>query len=150
MLVEGNLIYFKPFYFENGQSKNKYFLVLKQIFKEDEGVEFVLASLPSSKDYVPSDYEDQSGCIEIPERHINCYVFDPELTVTKCETFSFPLKTFIYGEYLNDYTSEHFEDYEEEGLDYDIIGVVKEDIFNDIITCLKNSAKVKNRYKKLL
>lgn len=49
MLSEGNIIYFSPFYFKNGNtSKNKYFLVLKYIEND-----IVIASLPTRKDSVP-------------------------------------------------------------------------------------------------
>lgn len=35
----------------------------------------VLASLPTSKGHVPSDVEMKEGCIELPDRQVNVYVF---------------------------------------------------------------------------
>ena len=49
MYKQGQILYFEPFYFLNGNtSKNKYFIVLKQV----EG-KIIVASLPTSKDFVP-------------------------------------------------------------------------------------------------
>lgn len=53
MFEEGNLLLFHPFLFKNGApSKDKFFLVLE---KTDD--DLLLASLPTSKDHVPSDVE---------------------------------------------------------------------------------------------
>lgn len=55
MFEEGNILYFNPFYFENGnQPKPKYFLVLK--LTEDKAV---LASLPTSHDHIPSSKQKE-------------------------------------------------------------------------------------------
>lgn len=52
MFETGNLLLFKPFLFKNGAlPKNKFMVVLG---KDADG-SMVLASLPTSKDYVPSD-----------------------------------------------------------------------------------------------
>ena len=51
MIEEGTLLYFNPFEFKNGATpKAKYFIVLAN---SDEG--FMVASLPTSKDFIPSD-----------------------------------------------------------------------------------------------
>lgn len=51
MFKEGNLLKFKPFIFKNGACpKDKYFLVLKEMENT-----MILASLPTSKDHVPTD-----------------------------------------------------------------------------------------------
>ena len=51
MFKEGNILYFNPFYFENGNTpKPKYFLVLKEV----DG-QLLLASLPTSHDHIPSN-----------------------------------------------------------------------------------------------
>lgn len=48
MFKEGNILYFNPFYFENGNTpKPKYFLVLKEV----DG-QLVLASLPTLHDHM--------------------------------------------------------------------------------------------------
>jgi hypothetical protein len=52
MFEEGNLLLFRPFIFKNGATpKDKFFLVLG---KDIQGG-LLLASLPTSKDHVPSD-----------------------------------------------------------------------------------------------
>ena len=57
MFEEGNLLLFHPFVFKNGAaSKDKFFLVL-----ENMDGELLLASLPTSKDHVPSDIELKHG-----------------------------------------------------------------------------------------
>ncbi len=49
MLTQRNILYFKPFYFKNGNAaKNKYFVVLSS-----QNDNTVLATLPTSKDHVP-------------------------------------------------------------------------------------------------
>lgn len=70
MFEEGNLLFFRPFLFKNGaESQDKFFLVLKKL----EG-DILLASLPTSKDHVPSDLEVKHGCLNIPERMFNVFV----------------------------------------------------------------------------
>ena len=60
MFKEGNILYFDPFYFDNGNTpKPKYFLVLKEV-----GGQLVLASLPTSHDHIPSNKEKVHGCID--------------------------------------------------------------------------------------
>jgi hypothetical protein len=50
---EGNIIYFDPFYFKNGNTaKPKYFVVLKNFNKNS-----ILASLPTRKDTIPNIYK---------------------------------------------------------------------------------------------
>ena len=59
MFEEGNLLFFRPFLFKNGaESQDKFFLVLKKL----DG-DILLASLPTSKDHVPSDLEVKHGCL---------------------------------------------------------------------------------------
>lgn len=54
MFEEGSLLLFRPFIFKNGVTpKDKFFLVLG---KDIQGG-LLLASLPTSKDHVPSDVE---------------------------------------------------------------------------------------------
>lgn len=62
-LSEADILYFEPFYFKNGNiSKNKYFVVLKCFATSN-----LLASLPTSKDFVPARNMKPEGCIELPE-----------------------------------------------------------------------------------
>ena len=58
MFEEGNLLYFDPFLFKNGATpKPKFFIVLKN----DINDEVILATLPTSKDHIPSDVAITSG-----------------------------------------------------------------------------------------
>ena len=69
MFKEGNILYFNPFYFDNGNTpKPKYFLVLKEF----DG-QLVLASLPTSHDHIPSNMEKVHGCIDDSTINFNCY-----------------------------------------------------------------------------
>lgn len=71
MFEEGNILYFNPFYFENGNKpKPKYFLILKSM--EDN---LIIASLPTSHDHVPNSMEKKHGCIDDYTINFNCYYF---------------------------------------------------------------------------
>ena len=68
MFEEGNLLFFRPFLFKNGaESQDKFFLVLKKL----EG-DILLASLPTSKDHVPSDLEVKHGMLEHTGTDVQC------------------------------------------------------------------------------
>jgi len=150
MFEERDLLYFDPFKFENGTSKPKYFLVLKNI----DGVS-ILASLPTSKDHVPGDLELRSGCFEIPERRINIYVFlagtDVAVNSDSGEHFSFEKNTFIYGANIDSFPIESFIEQEsKKETTITMKGKLKQEIFDDLVNCLKKSFLVKNKFKKLL
>ena len=108
MFEEGNLLLFHPFLFKNGATpKDKFFLVLGNV----EG-ELLLASLPTSKDHVPSDVEVKHGCIDLPERDVNIFVFvaGEEIVLKQDgEYFSFSKNTFVYGANLDINSSLKFE-----------------------------------------
>lgn len=146
MFVAGTIIYFTPFYFKNGAaSKPKYFIVLKEM--DDE---FILASLPSSKIYLPHRIPENHGCIEVPEGCINCYLFEAGHVICT-NGFAFPRLTAIYGQQLDHYEkSKIHENYPLEGLDYEIIGQLMPTELENVLDCLRNSASVKRRYKKIL
>ena len=93
MFETGNLLYFNPFIFpDGGDPKPKFFIVLGEV---DETV--LLASLPTSKDHIPSDVEVSSGCLEIAERMVNAYIFMANEVVTE-DGFFFEKNTFVYGD----------------------------------------------------
>ena len=108
MFEEGNLLLFRPFLFKNGATpKDKFFVVLKEL----EG-NILLASLPTSKDHVPSDMEVRHGCLNIAERFINVFIFlSGEEIVSKDDgsRFAFNKNTFIYGADLDIYPTSRFE-----------------------------------------
>ncbi len=145
MFEEGELLYFEPFIFpDGGTPKNKYFVVLKEM-KDD----FLLASLPTSKDHVPSDVTFEKGCLEIPERNVNVYVFKAQEPVTS--SFSFPLPTFIYGALLRKYPRQSSSNQISSGEStVKSLGHINETLFSELIDCLRHSAMVKGKYRKLL
>lgn len=146
MYTPGKLIYFNPFYFKNGDpERRKYFLVLKLI---DSKV--VIASLPSSKIYLPSTVPFNHGCLEMPDSGINCYLFEANKVITK-NGWSFDLNTILYGTHLDDYEiSTLTQTYVIEGVDYEIVGELTDAELKKIIDCFTNSSLVKRKYRKLL
>lgn len=140
-MIEGTLLYFDPFVFKNGAApKPKYFIVLANT---DNGV--VLASLPTSKDHVPSDVLVVRGAVSIPERGVNAYVFEAGDLVT--DHFAFPRRTFVYGEQVDDYREE---DLMNMGSCIQNLGVLKPEILADLKLCLKQAANIKRKYIKWL
>lgn len=146
MFEQGNIIYFDPFYFKNGNlAKSKYFIVLK-VFEGKS----ILASLPSSKDFVPQTHETQMGCVELPESNFNCFVIAPNAQITT-NGKGFQFKTHLYGHQLDTYETKLMNEiYPVEGLNYEVWGKMTQTVFNEIINCFKNSKTVKRKYKALL
>jgi hypothetical protein len=143
---EGDILYFDPFYFKYGNSsKPKYFIILKIT-----GETSVIASLPSSKDFLPANIVKKHGCVEIPEACFNCYVFESGCLVTT-NGWSFPLDTYVYGQQIDEYEISILKDiYPVEGLDFKIIGNLTSKEFSLLKACFINSANVKRKYKKML
>ena len=146
MFTERTIIYFTPFYFKNGnRAKNKYFVVLKNI----EG-KSILASLPTSKDYIPEKLVVEQGCIESESSNFNCFVLSPSTEITE-DGKHFSMYTYLYGHQLDDYATDVLTElYPNETVDYQIWGEMKVSLFNELIDCLKNSKSVKKKYKKVL
>ncbi len=150
MFEEGNLLLFRPFVFKNGAlPKDKFFLVLGNM----DG-DLLLASLPTSKDHVPSDIEVKHGCLDLAERFVNVFVFmsGEEIAVRETgEVFSFSKNTFVYGANLDVYNASQLELQERLAqTSIELIGVVKEDVLAELKDCLANSKMVKNKYRKIL
>jgi hypothetical protein len=146
MYKEGNILYFTPFYFKNGNiAKPKYFVVLKLVDGKT-----ILASLPTRRDSVPTINAIKSGCVEIPEINLNCFVFAPDEPVTLCNK-CFDFTTYIYGCQLDSYEIEILRDlYRIEGVDYEIFGEMKPELFMHLIRCLKKSKAVKKKFIRIL
>lgn len=145
MYNEGAIIYFTPFIFSNGTSKEKFFVVLKNI-----GNTYILASLPTKQDHIPSENINQRGCIEIPEYSFNCFLIPKTEIVTECGK-KFKLQTHLYGEEIINRTMAELEStYMIEGINYQIWGQMKKELFDELITCFKNANNVKRKYKKIL
>ena len=144
MFEEGNLLFFRPFLFKNGaESQDKFFLVLKKL----DG-DILLASLPTSKDHVPSDLEVKHGCLNIPERMFNVFVLLSGENVAVREDgtfFAFKKNTFIYGANLDVYPVERMAQ-----TTIEKIGTLDEAVFTEIVACLSESKMVKNKYRRIL
>lgn len=143
---EGSILYFDPFIFpDGGTPKPKYFLVLKVL---DDVC--LLASLPTSKDFVPSTIEKIHGCIERPDISFNCYYFDPNVVI--CDNgFAFPIETYVYGYRLQTFRLDSL--LLQELTDETVIeecGILIEDEYSAIIRCLSLSPAAKRSYRKLL
>lgn len=150
MFDEGTLLLFHPFMFKNGATpKDKFFLVLGNV----EG-KLLLASLPTSQDHVPSDVEVTHGCIDLPERYVNVFVFiaGEEIVLRKSgERFSFSKNTFVYGANLDMYSISQLELHERMSqTNIELIGNLDADVFAELKACLSNSKMVKNKYRRLL
>ena len=141
MYHTGELIKFSPFVFKNGnQPKPKYCIVLGQI---DDKV--MMVSLPTSKDHVPSDVTLEHGCVDIPERGVNAFVFNPSDQVTS--SFSFPRPTFVYGEQVDEYEQKYLD---EMGGTIERLGQIDPVMFQAIKDCLKKARLLRRKYRKLL
>ena len=129
MYYTGELIKFSPFVFKNGnQPKPKYCIVLGQINDK-----VMMANLPTSKDHVPSDVMVERGCVDIPERGVNAFVFCPSDQVTS--SFSFSRPTFVYGEQLDViHSAGYFSDEEYTSLDSD-----NKELLRMLASIVKNS-----------
>ena len=146
MFEPGNLLYFNPFIFpDGGDPKPKFFVVLGEV---EETV--LLASLPTSKDHIPSDIEVTSGCLEIPERMVNAYTFLANEVITE-NGFFFEKNTFIYGQNVKTYNTIAFSEQEKAGeTEIEFMGRMKSDIFTALKDCLRNSDAVRKKFKKYL
>lgn len=141
MYKEGQLLKFSPFVFKNGNApKPKYFVVLKHI--DDE---VMMASLPTSKDHIPSGAVVSDGCVDIPERQVNAFVFSPSTQVT--ETFHFSVPTFVYGEGVDEYDQQYLDKMNAEIED---LGNMESTLFLQLKDCIKKAALLKRKYRKLL
>lgn len=150
MFEEGDLLHFDPFIFEDGTSKPKYFLVLKN----EDGMA-VLASLPTSKDHIPADMEVHAGCYEFPERGVNVYVFmagaDIAINPSTGRHFAFSKNTFVYGANLDIFPLTKFIAQQLSGeTNVTVKGKMNQELFDDLKKCLKQSVAVKNKYKRML
>lgn len=147
MFEEGNLLLFHPFVFKNGATpKDKFFLVLGNI----DG-DLLLASLPTSKDHVPSDMEVKHGCLDLSERFVNVFVFVSGVEIAIRETgesFSFSKNTFVYGANLDIYNVSQLELQERLAqTNIELVGALMPEIFTELRECLSNSKMVKNKYR---
>jgi hypothetical protein len=70
--------------------------------------------------------------------------------ITQCE-WSFPENTYLYGNWIDEFPLQILQEtYKVEGIEYEIIGKMKDDEFLKVKTCFKNSPIVKNKFKRML
>lgn len=141
----GTLLRFDPFYFpDGGTPKAKYFIVIL-----DAGDSAMLASLPTSKDHVPAGERGVRGCVELPDRNFNAFMLPAGEPVT--ETFSFPRDTFIYGGSVHLYDKAKIAAPVIDGRSHmEEIGRIRPALFGELTDCLKTSASVRRKYRRML
>ena len=151
MFKEGNILYFDPFFFDNGNTpKPKYFLVLKEV-----GGQLVLASLPTSHDHIPSNKEKVHGCIDDSTINFNCYYFQAGKVVAYNEIdeteFFFPRDTYVYGYRISFFDLVKFEVLINRGQSHVTYkGRMADDEYKQLKDCLKKSSSVKRAFRRLL
>ena len=146
MFLKGQVIYFSPFYFKNGNtSKNKYFIILS-----NKNNDVIIATLPTRTHKAPALIDIKHGCINNEERCFNCYLFESGKVIC-IEGFSFDMNTYVYGNEVEDYKLELLASvYGIEGVDYEILGQLLDKEFAALYDCIKNSKSIKNKIKRLL
>jgi len=145
-MTDGTLLHIPNYEFENGERKNKFFLILKQTPALQ-----LIVSLPSSQEYFPTGTEVLHGCIELPHAIQTTYCFKANNVLDLNTGFSFAKDTFLHGCWLHgiDKTS-FFQKYSIENIHYEVKGVLDSNELNAVVNCFKNSCVVKNKFKKLL
>lgn len=140
-----SIIYFTPFYFPNGNpAQNKFFIPIAKLDNQ-----FVFASLPTSKDFVPDDLL-KHGCVNVPEKLVSCYIFIQGVSITNCG-FSFDKNTFIYhNQILKLSTTILDETYTKIDVDFKIIGMLNDVEKLNLINCLLKSHSVNQKIKRHL
>jgi len=147
LFLEGQLLYFTPFYFKNNnEPANKFFIILKNVDGNT-----IVASLPTSKANPPSLIDITHGCINKDERMFNCYLFQAGRKVCK-NGFCFELNTHVYGNQIDTYKYEDLTKNStiEEGVHYLVKGELEPQELKNLHECLVNSNSIKNRIKRLL
>lgn len=147
LFEEGKVLYFDPFYFKDKVSgqKPKYYIVLKKF-----EAEVVLATLPTSKDFVPRTIEKVHGCMDYPKINFNCYYFAVGHEVCT-NGFGFPAETYVYGYRLQKHS---VADFVKQVTDGETVitekGQLTAEEYKAIVDCLKESPTVKRVYRNAL
>jgi len=151
MLEERNLIYFTPFRFldSNSSPKPKYLIVLKV-----NNLETVLVSLPTRRDNVPSSRDNVLGCLQFRQEFdgfdMVCFRIGPNDDFLENTKNPFHTDTHLYGPNLDLYPKNHFDQFAFEGIDYIVVGKVKQSVFKEILNCFRTNPSVKRGYRQLL
>lgn len=146
MYQQGQILYFNPFYFLNGNtSKNKYFIVLRQIKEQ-----IIVASLPTSKDFVPQFITKNHGCLKSEDNTFCCYYFEKNKSITD-NNWAFPMDTYLYAEQIEVYELSLLnETYKYEDIDYQIIGDLTSTEYQNLINCVVSSKAIKRKVRRAL
>lgn len=145
MFSPGNLLYFSNFIFPNGNpSKPKYFIVLNSV--DDE---VIVASLPTSKDHIPSSLPKKHGCIHNDKMCVNCYYFEKGRPISECG-FGFPRDTYVYGEQVMMLDAELLKKDYKEGVDVEKKCRLAFPEFESLVSCLSKSTSMKRKIKRYL
>lgn len=143
MFAEGQLLRFVPFVFKNGApGKPKFYVVLRLMGEAD----LMMASLPTSQDHIPGDVGDVTGCVNLSERGVNAYVMAAGEVVTDAG-FAFPLRTFVYGEQVDEYSQSYLDAM---GSKVEDLGMMPAERLEALRECVKQSPLIKRRFLKLL
>lgn len=145
-MKDGTLLHIPNYVFENGDSKNKFFLLLKEV----SGTQLII-SLPSSIEYFPSDTTITHGCIDLIDAQQTTYCFKAGYILDSNNNFSFSKDTYLHGCWLKEIDRTlFFQTYPIPDFHYEIKGILDQIELENIIECFKNSPSVKRRLKKLL
>lgn len=145
-MVEGTILHIPNYEFDNGERKNKFFLLLK----ETDNTQLIV-SLPSSQEYFPTGTKVTHGCIELEKAQQTTYCFIANTSICSDTLFSFSKDTFLHGCWINSINKlSFFQRYSVENVHYEVKGVLSKSELNAVIQCFKNSCIVKNKFKKLL
>ena len=87
----------------------------------------------------------ERGCVYIPERGVNAFVFIPNDQVTS--SFSFPRPTFVYGEQVDEYEQKYLD---EMGGAIERLGQIEPALFQSIKDCLKKARLLRRKYRQIL
>ncbi|NBW27295.1 MAG: hypothetical protein EBR38_01825 [Flavobacteriaceae bacterium] len=146
MMHDGTLLHIPNYVFENGTSKDKFFLVLKEI----DDLQLIV-SLPSSIEYFPTGTIVNHGCVDLHQAQQTTYCFKAGNIIDSTTSFSFSKDTYLHGCWLKDIDKNlFFQKYPVQDFHYVIKGIIDPPELKEIINCFKNSSSVKQRIKKLL
>ena len=111
----------------------------------------IIATLPTSQNFVPyGEASIKDGCIDMPGIGFRCFCFIKDKCVTNTG-FSFPLDTFIYGRGVEDYSIETLSlTYRVENIDYVKCGQINDEIYLDLLHCLKDASNIKRKFKRMI
>lgn len=111
----------------------------------------ILGALPTRRDSVPEIYDGVTGCIMLSgaESFFTCYRIGPQDSVLEdLQVFPFDFYTHIYPFGLDLYSVNDFSIYSIENRDYEIVGKIRQDVYEEMVDCFVNSPATKNKYKK--